>query len=86
MTESSTPNNVGKEIDFARLVLLESLSAKDSHRSPTAVSIADTFESYRSRFVVNDRSDSMLAAKFHDLLIVAAPKIVSAMLSPSITA
>ena len=63
--ESSTPNNVGKEIEFARLVPLESLSANDSHRSPTAVSIADTFDLYLSKFVVNDKSDSMLAAKFH---------------------
>ena len=58
----------------------------ESHRSPTAVSRVSTLFWNRSKFVVSDKSDSILAAKVQDCpALVTLLTNVSAIRSPSIT-
>ena len=83
--ESSTPRTEGNEelVINSFILLLDNLN--DSHRSPTAVSLTVTEVGNRFRFVVKDKSDSMLADKVQSLpeWVTQLSKL-SAILSPSI--
>ena len=77
-------DNDGKS--SCNLLRLPSSNLTDNRRSPTAVSLVFPGWEKRSKFVVRDKSDSMLAASRH-----AKPEFetqlmkASAILSPSIT-